>query len=224
MEDLYFSSNFTDRSVRSGANAGFQFDFLCQRCHDVWRSPFVAFQSEQASSWIKEAGNLAGSFFRGSSAISRAGDMAEQMAQAGYGKAHDEALAVAIEGAKAHFHRCAHCSHYVCQRCWNEAKGLCLECSPDLQAEVESARNSAETAAAADLARQEGQRLGQAEAAEVIKAPHQLVCPKCNAQTDGAKFCPQCGAPLNVITKCPSCSQVIPAGSKFCPNCGTKTV
>ena len=148
--------------------------------------------------------------------------MAEQMAQAGYGKAHDEALATAIEGAKTHFHRCARCSHYICQRCWNEAKGLCVDCVPDLQVEVEAARNSAETEAAAQLARQEGQRLGAAEAEEVIKSPHQLVCPKCNAPTQGGKFCPQCGAPLNVSTKCSGCGQVIPPGDKFCPNCGTK--
>jgi|GEM_PF-2649628 len=32
MSEIQFASNVTDRSVHSGPNAGFQFDFHCDRC------------------------------------------------------------------------------------------------------------------------------------------------------------------------------------------------
>jgi hypothetical protein len=212
MDELYFSNNFKDQSVQRGGNAGFQFDFFCQRCRDVWRSPFVPFQGEQASNLLNQIGGFTGGI------LSRAGGMAEQFAQAGYGKAHDEALKSAIELAQAHFQRCGRCTHYVCPRCWNEQNGLCLECAPDIKAEVEVARASGEVSAATNLARQEGDRLGQMED---VKTQYQLVCPKCKAKTTGGKFCPECGAPLNVSHKC-SCGAEVPSGAKFCPNCGAK--
>ena len=220
MDELYFSNNFSDRSVESGENAGFQFDFNCQHCQDTWRSPFIPFQGEQTSSWIRRASGVAGSLFnKMGGMLNQVGDVAEGLAKAGYGKAHDAALAQSIEKAKAHFNRCAKCNEHVCIKCWNTSKGLCLSCAPDIHSAVESARDSAETEAAVELAREEGATRGQSQD---VKTNYQLICPKCNAQTKGGKFCPECGAQLNINLTCHGCGQVIPPGSKFCPSCGAK--
>jgi DNA-directed RNA polymerase subunit RPC12/RpoP len=38
------------------------------------------------------------------------------------------------------------------------------------------------------------------EAKMDVRRDRQLVCPKCNAETHGAKFCPECGFKLLVLT------------------------
>ena len=35
MSEIQFADNFSDKSIHSGPNAGFQFDFHCERCHDA---------------------------------------------------------------------------------------------------------------------------------------------------------------------------------------------
>ena len=60
------------------------------------------------------------------------------------------------------------------------------------------------------------------EAKMDVRRDRQLVCPKCNAETHGAKFCPECGFKLSVLTQCPKCSAEFPPGAKFCPECGEK--
>ena len=74
------------------------------------------------------------------------------MAEAGYGRARDEAFRAAVESAKQHFHRCPRCSNYFCDRCWNIDKGLCLSCAPDTEAEIEAARAEGEVSAAREAA------------------------------------------------------------------------
>ena len=86
MSEIKFSKNFSDQSVRSGANAGFQFEFYCERCGDKWLSEFVPFRGGQASSWLGRAAGMFGGV------LGKATSAAEGLAQAGYGSAHDEAV------------------------------------------------------------------------------------------------------------------------------------
>ena len=44
MSEIKFSKNFSDHSVHSGTDAGFQFEFYCERCNDAWRSEFSPFR------------------------------------------------------------------------------------------------------------------------------------------------------------------------------------
>jgi hypothetical protein len=214
MGEIQFSNNFSDHSIHSGVNAGFQFEFYCQRCHDAWRSEFVAYRSGQASNWIDKASHMFGGIF------GRVGDAAHGLAEAGYGKAHDAAFVAAIANAKANFHRCGRCMQYTCGRCFNTDKGLCFNCAPDAEVEIEAAAAAGEVAAAADRAKAEGEKRG---AKRDVQRARQLVCPKCGAETHGAKFCPDCGEKLAVMKKCPKCSAEISSASKFCPDCGQKT-
>ena len=213
MSEIQFGDNFTDNSIHSGPNAGFQFDFHCERCRDAWRSEFVAYRSGQVSSWMGKAAGMLGGM------LGHASEAAGGLAEAGYGKAHDRAFAAAVEQAKKHFHRCAQCMQYVCDRCWGKEKGLCFNCAPDVEVAIEAARAEGERQAAAERATLEGaKRAGKRD----VKRDRQLVCPKCSAETHGAKFCPECGEKLAVETVCPKCSATVAPGTKFCPECGAK--
>jgi hypothetical protein len=213
MGDLKFGDNYNDLCEKSGVNAGFQFEFFCERCNDTWRSEFVPFRSGQASGWIGRASGLLGGVLGG------AGEALEGLAESRWGQVRDEAFQTAIRGAQGHFHRCARCSQYVCDRCWNQDRGLCLNCGPSAEVEIEAARSEGEVSAAAEEARAEGMRRGKEMD---VKRDRQLSCPQCGAETGGAKFCPECGAKLAVVVRCPACSQEVSPGVKFCPECGQK--
>jgi hypothetical protein len=213
MSELQFSNNYRDLSNRTGVNAGFQFEFYCERCADAFRSEFVSYQSERASTWLHKAAGIFGGV------LGNVGEAAEGMAQAGFGKAHDEAFLAAIESAKKNFHRCGRCSKYFCHRCWNAQKGLCRQCAPDAGVEVEAARAEGEVAAVREEATAEGLQRGKKID---VKRDRQLVCPQCGAETKGAKFCPECGAKLAQKISCPGCKSEVGPGLKFCPECGQK--
>jgi hypothetical protein len=134
MKELRVSDNYNDLCVETGVNAGFQFEFFCERCSETWRTEFVPFRSGQATGWLQKASGVFGGLLGG------AADAVDGLARSGFGKARDEAFQAAIEQATHHFHRCARCYQYVCDVCWNGDAGLCLNCAPDVQTEVEAAR------------------------------------------------------------------------------------
>jgi hypothetical protein len=214
--DLWFSQNNRDLSQSYGADAGFEFEFYCRGCGDTWRSGFENYTLGRASGWLRRAGDMA------SGAASNVGwDVANTvggLADAGWHKARDAAFQRAIGKAQTHFHRCARCTNHVCDNCFSTDRGLCLDCAPDLQSEVEQARAQGEVAAAREAAAAAGAQL--AKGADV-STRRQLVCPHCESETHGAKFCPECGQKLDVPAHCSSCGEPIPAGAKFCPECGT---
>jgi membrane protease subunit (stomatin/prohibitin family) len=211
--EIQFSDNHTDRSVSSGVNAGFQFDFHCERCNDTWRSPWVAYTRGQASGWLSRASGLLGGM------LGNVGLAVDGLAESGFGEARDAALRDAIAQAKKHFHRCARCVQYVCARCWNADKGLCFNCAPSAEVEAEAAGAAGE----AEGAREVAHEAGRARGAKVdTKRKRQLVCPDCSAETHGAKFCPECGKKLAQADACPACNAKVAPKAKFCPECGEK--
>lgn len=211
MGEMQFSKNFNDLSQQHGVASGFQFEFYCERCGDTWRSEFVPFRSGQAAGWIGKAAGFFGGVLGG------AGSAVEGLAQAGWGEARDTAFKDAVEQAKRHFHRCAKCSGYFCDRCWNAGKGLCLNCAPDVESAIEAARAQGEIEGAVEVATDEGRARGKQ--ATIVK-DRQLVCPDCGAETHGAKFCPQCGKKLAVKRFCTDCGAEASSEAKFCPECG----
>ncbi len=213
MTDIKFADNFADLCRESGVDAGFQFEFYCERCGDTWRTPFVAYRSGQASGWIGKLSGALGGVLGG------AAETVSGLSQAGWHNSRDQAFKSAIEQAKGHFHRCARCFQYVCDTCWTSDRGLCLNCAPDLDAEIESARAHGEISAAVEKAITEGQKRGKK--ADVARS-RQLVCPECGAQTNGGKFCPECGYKLTPETRCPGCNAEVPLSARFCPECGGK--
>ncbi len=211
MAEISFSNNYTDMCHSHGVEAGFQFEFYCERCSDRWRTEFVPYRKAQASGWLSRAAGLLGGHAH------NVGRAIDGLADAGWGNAKDEAFKEAIEQAKRHFHRCAKCFQYVCDQCWNSTKGLCLNCAPVVEIEIEAARARAEASAAVERADEAGSRRGQSHN---VDTDAQLVCPKCRAQTRGAKFCPQCGHKLATKIKCPQCDTELSLEAKFCTECG----
>jgi hypothetical protein len=58
-------------------------------------------------------------------------------------KAHDDAFLEAMNELKPDFIQCPRCSSWVCKKsCWNNSKGLCKDCAPDMAVEMAAAQAS----------------------------------------------------------------------------------
>lgn len=210
-----FSDNYEDLCVEEGVDAGFQFGFYCERCGDRWQTDFAPFTRGQAGGWLDKAAGMFGGV------LDTAAEAVGSVAEAGFSSAKDKAFEAAVREAEQHFHRCAKCVQYVCGRCFNPQAGLCLVCAPSAEVEIEAAHAAAKAYAAGEKAALDGIHEGKHMD---VKGRRQLVCPKCQAETKGAKFCPECGTKLGEEGVCASCSAEIAPGSKFCPECGAQQV
>jgi len=209
---IEFVRNHNDLST----DKGFQFEFLCDRCGDGFRTRFKAWSIGTVSDLLEAAGSIFGGVF------STAADAGEHVRSAKWEQAHDAAFAEAVEEVKPEFARCPRCSNWVCRRgCWNTQRGLCKECAPDLGVEMSAAqasRSVEEVWAHARMA-DEDKPLSADTWRERIRA----TCPKCEAPLpEKVKFCPECGANLQEADKCSKCGADVPEGAKFCPECGQK--
>ncbi|NMB59564.1 MAG: zinc-ribbon domain-containing protein, partial [Chloroflexi bacterium] len=111
---------------------------------------------------------------------------------------------------------------WVCRKsCWNEKRGLCKNCAPDLGVEMSAAqasRSVEEVWAHAAMAT-EDKKLAEGNWNETIRA----TCPKCESPlATNAKFCPNCGEPLKKASHCTQCGAQLQPGAKFCADCGAK--
>jgi membrane protease subunit (stomatin/prohibitin family) len=205
---IKFVRNHRDDST----DRGFQFEFFCDRCGTGYRTPFKASATGLASEALDVASGLLGGVF---GTVASVGD---RVHSAAWEKAHDHAFAEAVEQAKPNFRQCPRCSQWVClESCWNETRGLCKECAPDLAAEMSAMQAEAAVEGAREVAHAAASEQVTAQAFdEVIKA----VCPTCGAAASGGKFCAQCGAPLTAEKFCTECGKKISVGAKFCPECG----
>jgi hypothetical protein len=201
-----FTSNYNDLST----DFGYQFEFRCQRCGNGYQSSFQKSSTDIGSSVLRAAGGLFGGFF------GTASNAGQTLADLTRGPAHDRALGQAVDEMRPHFTQCHRCGEWVCKAiCWNEATGLCTNCSPKIQQEVAAAQAEAkvsqvrEKLAATDLT--EGLDLHQ---------PAVAICPSCHQETQSGKFCSNCGKPLTATMQCPNCHSEVKAGAKFCPECG----
>jgi hypothetical protein len=211
MPEIRFSSNYQDLSQSSGVDAGFQFEFYCERCSDRWRTHYKPYRSGQASGWIQKGASIFGGL------LGNASTVVSGMAQAGWHSARDEAFQEAIGDAKEHFNRCGNCHDYVCAPCFDAAHGLCFQCAPNVQVAITKARAQGEVRSAADRAETEGESRGTRHD---VQQAMQLVCPQCRAETHGAKFCPECGYKMVQQVPCTACSTMLQSGTRFCGECG----
>ena len=208
-EPIEFNSNYSVESTEKG----FQFDFTCGRCGNGTKTRFRPWAVGGVSTALDAASNLFGGVF------SSAAEVGEQVRSAAWEKAHDAAFQQAVEEMRPAFTQCPRCSTWVCRKaCWNDTRGLCKECAPDLGVEMSAAQASRsvdEVRAHAKMA-EEDRKLAEGNWRETIVAS----CPKCGApQATNAKFCPNCGTALKRSDKC---GAKLTAKAKFCPDCGEK--
>jgi hypothetical protein len=132
-EAIEFNSNYSDASNEKG----FQFEFTCGRCGNSTKTRFRPWAVGGVSSALDAASNLFGGVFNS------AAEVGEQVRSAVWEKAHDAAFQQAVEEVRPAFVQCPRCSTWVCRKaCWNDKRGLCKECAPDLGVEMSAAQAS----------------------------------------------------------------------------------
>jgi DNA-directed RNA polymerase subunit M/transcription elongation factor TFIIS len=213
-DKIEFTSNYSDLST----DRGFQFEFSCDRCGTGFRTRFKPFGASTVAGVLDTASSLFGGVF------GQAADIGERVRSAGWQKAHDSAFVDAVEELRPDFVQCPRCSSWVCRRsCWNNRRGLCKECAPDVGVEMAAAqaeKTKQQVWEKAEVAEEDAKRLGKKE----WKETHRATCPECGKPIDvNAKFCPECGAKIQKAAFCSECGAKVPAGAKFCPECGAKT-
>ncbi|HSD90461.1 MAG TPA: zinc ribbon domain-containing protein [Kofleriaceae bacterium] len=208
-----FTRNHTDHSN----DTGYQFEFHCDKCGNGYRSTFQASALGVGSKIAKGLGSLFGG-----SRLWGAGVAADYMKDGLRGSGWDDAFKKAIEEIKPKFHQCTRCGNWVCPEvCWNEARGLCEACAPDLA--EEAAHHQAQIAS-----QQIAGKMHQVDLVEGVDVKQQMLagCPHCKARlAPGAKFCASCGKPVGQTAAankfCTGCGGQLQAGAKFCASCGT---
>lgn len=211
-DPIEFTRNYSDLSTQYG----FQFEFNCDRCGNGFRTTFKPFALGNVSGVLDTASSLLGGLF------GQAADVSSRMTEAQRERAREEALIEAIGQIKPHFVQCPNCTAWVCRKsCWNEKRGLCKSCAPDLGVEMSAAQASKTREAVWENAAvsAEDQKMVKGDWSQTIHAS----CPKCGAPlANNAKFCPECGEKLQKAAFCPECGAKLTPGAKFCPECGHK--
>ena len=128
--------------------------------------------------------------------------------------ARDKALQKASNEIMPLFHRCVRCNNWVDETCFNKARGLCVNCAPNLAAEMEAERSSVEISQMRDAV--QGQQIFSGDT-----SARATECPSCGKPVGSEKFCGNCGTPLGVA-KCSKCGAELAADTRFCGNCGNK--
>lgn len=207
-----FTQNYNDMST----NKGFQFEFCCDRCGTGFRTRFQSSATGMMTDALETAGSIFGGLF------GQAADVSERVRSAGWQKAHDEAFIEAIDELRPDFIQCPRCSTWVCRKsCWNNGKGLCKNCAPDLGVEMAAAQasKSVEEVWAHAAMAEEDKHLTEQDWREGVRAS----CPQCEAPlARNVKFCPECGAKTAQIAFCAECGGKLTPNAKFCPQCGAK--
>jgi hypothetical protein len=209
-DEIEFTNNYSDLSTENG----FQYEFKCNRCQNGYRTEFDSFEMATATNVLEGASSMLGGIF------GQAADVAQRAKSAAWEKSSDKAFKKAVEDIRPKFTQCPRCSAWVCkEQCWNEKKGLCKECAPDLGVEMAAAQadKSVEEVWAHAKMAEEDKHLTEQDWREGITAS----CPQCGApQATNAKFCAQCGADLKTGKHCTQCGVKLEPGAKFCSSCG----
>jgi membrane protease subunit (stomatin/prohibitin family) len=213
MDAIEFTRNYSDLST----DRGFQFEFQCDRCGNGYKTTFQAWTMGTVSGALDAASSLFGGVFN------QAANLSERARSAQWQQARDKALVEAIQEIKPNFIQCPRCSSWVCKKsCWNQQRGLCKNCAPDLGVEMAAAQASRTTQEIwehSQVAEEDRAMLKE----ENWRAGVRATCPKCNAPlAKDAKFCPECGAAIQADKFCTKCGAKLAVGAKFCAECGTK--
>lgn len=215
-----FTRNYEDNSTE----AGFQFTFYCDLCHDGFKSSFVESETYKKGKGLRTITRGAGAL--GSLLGGRLGHLGYSLERGGYAlserfdgmspewqKEHEKAFERANNEVRQHFNRCHGCRKWVCDSCYNEEEGLCTECAPRQDIWVAKAR--------ADAMRRNIEEA--AESATVWKGKIEsktIICPACEKPAGSGKFCNNCGSSL-ARAVCPQCKAENAQGVRFCSNCGS---
>jgi membrane protease subunit (stomatin/prohibitin family) len=203
-----YTDNYRDHSTE----AGYQFEFVCERCGNGYKSSFDA----SAMGIGGKALNTLSGMFGGGRLGNLAGGL-DSVRDMTNSQAKDKALREAVAEIAPLFNQCHKCGQWVCKQiCWNEEFQICVACAPKLEQELagmQSARRLQEVQ----------EKVNEASYAQDVNVERKQValCPNCGAEAShSGKFCPECGQPLTMPVTCEKCGTESPRGTKFCPECG----
>ena len=202
-----YTDNYTDQSTE----AGFQFEFFCERCGNGYKSSFDASAlgiGGKAANTL--SGLLGGRFGNLAGGLDSVRDLTNSQAK-------DKALREAVAEIAPLFNQCHKCGQWVCKEiCWNEEFQLCVVCAPKLEQELAGMQSTRRL-------QQVQEKVNKADYAQDVNVERKQValCPNCGAEAShSGKFCPECGKPLTIPVTCEKCGTESPRGTKFCPECG----
>ena len=202
-----FTDNYRDHSTE----AGFQFEFFCERCGNGYKSGYKKNPVGMGAKVVRGLGGmLGGRFYGAQQGADELRDMTESQAK-------DKALREAVVECSVLFNQCHRCGNWVCKEiCWNEEFNMCADDAPKVQGEVAKLQSDA--------------RLEQAktkvEAVDWtgdlnLERKQRVQCPHCGAEVaPSAKFCESCGQKVVIPVVCAKCGTESERGTKFCPECG----
>ncbi|OQY22398.1 MAG: zinc ribbon domain-containing protein [Anaerolineaceae bacterium 4572_32.1] len=206
---IKFVRNYKDESTETG----FQFKFHCDRCGTGYLTSFQASATGMVSEALDVASGLLGGVF------GKAARVGDRIHSSAWERAHDKAFAKAVEEIKPKFTQCPRCTHWVCREsCWNEERGLCKDCAPDLTTEYAAEQVKTELEQGRKIIRKTEYVADEGQFKTALRA----ACPKCGAAVSGGKFCPECGAALSEDKFCIECGSKVSPKAKFCPECGAE--
>jgi Double zinc ribbon len=168
--------NYRDLSSYSvSTTGGFQYEFYCNNCTRIWKSPF------------KPYGQISG-FFSSLAPLLGLGVNAQQvggsLGDAGMRRAGSKALEEAIRQAETRYFRCTSCKKEMCEDCFDANRQLCVTCVHNVLRETQT---------------QAGDRAGAAAGGAVCpncSTPGSggRFCPECGFDMASThKSCPSCG-------------------------------
>jgi len=216
-----FTRNYEDNSTE----AGFQFTFYCDLCHDGFKSSFMESETYKKGSLLRSisgGARVLGSLLGGKLGnlgwnVSRGGDILSERftgMSPEWQKEHEKAFEMAQNEARRHFNRCHNCRQWVCDADFNEDTGLCVECAPRQNVKIAKARADRMVEEIEKAAENTNVFTGKVESKTII-------CPECGKPSGEGKFCNNCGANLS-LKKCPKCGAQLASGVKFCGECGNR--
>ena len=204
-----YTDNYRDHSTE----AGYQFEFVCERCGNGYKSGFKPSALGIGGKALRTLGGIFGG------KLSQAGYGAGGLQDLTESQAKDKALLEAVEECRPLFNQCHRCGQWVCKEiCWNTEFNLCVGCAPKLEQEMAASQSDAR------LSQVRG-KIQTVDWTGGIDVEHQQValCPHCGAEAaPSAKFCASCGQALTMPVTCAKCGHESPRGTKFCPECGEK--
>jgi len=214
-----FTRNYQDNST----DAGYQFTFYCDCCNDAYRSSFVessTYKKRGAGRLLGQGAGVVGNLIGGRAsslgwAAERGADVLGERFDGqspDWQKEHEQAFEMAKNEAQRHFHRCPNCNQYVCDQCYNEDAGLCVNDAPRQEVYVAQAHAAAMKRNIDEMAETATVWQGNIESKTTI-------CPQCGKPAGAGKFCNNCGASME-LKECPQCGAKNAQTVRFCNNCG----
>jgi predicted RNA-binding Zn-ribbon protein involved in translation (DUF1610 family) len=203
-----FTDNYTDHSTE----AGYQFEFFCERCGNGYKAGFRPSALGIGTKVARGLGGLLGG------RMWQAGQAGDEIKDLTESQAKDKALREAVQEVAPLFNQCHRCGQWVCKQiCWNEEFNLCVNDAPKLEQEIAGMQSATRLQQVQD-------KVQQVDYSSDVNVERKQValCPHCGAEAvHGARFCGNCGKPMIVSLTCAKCGTESPSGTRFCPECGT---